>query len=65
MKKENLLRKLYELYKNSSDEELREIGDMPYDEFLEFEQDQFETDECFDDEIEYYTWAIDNFGVWG
>lgn len=62
---DELLKMLYELYQNTTDSELREIGDMPFDEFCEFEKDLFDSDIDFDNEVEYYAWAINNFGAWG
>lgn len=61
---DELLKILYELYQNTTDSELREIGDMPFDEFCKFEKDLFDSDIDFDNEVEYYTWVINNFGAW-
>ena len=61
---DELLKILYELYQNTTDSELREIGDMPFDEFCKFEKDLFDSDIDFDDEVEYYTYVINYFGAW-
>lgn len=61
------LEKLQNLYKNATDVENIEIGNLSFDEFVEFETNLWNVEKFYNPNIsfdEYIIWAIENFEKW-